>query len=162
VQTVSLGFNALDGILFDGSNTWVTDFGANTLLKLNSSGGILQTVSVGSQPAYLIFDGINIWVPNKADNSVTVVRASTGAVIATLTGNGLSSPTSAAFDGERILITNQGNNSVSLWKATDLTPLANFSTIFDAENLIPFGACSDGAGFFVTADFSGAGTILLF
>ena len=37
-------------------------------------------------------------------HSVSVVRASNGAVLATLTGNGLSNPMVAAFDGQRVLV----------------------------------------------------------
>ena len=44
-----------------------------------------------------MFDGTNIWTPNSDDNSVSVVRASTGVVIATLTGNGLKGPVPQAI-----------------------------------------------------------------
>src|SRR5262249_6098147 len=88
VTTVSTGFTAPFGILFDGSNIWVTDQLANTLLKLDQNGAIIQTVNVGSQPQLPAFDGTNIWAPN-GDNSVSVVRAATGTVVATLSGNGL-------------------------------------------------------------------------
>ena len=89
--TVSSGFQALAGALYDGSNVWMTDNFAGTLLKLDSSGSILQTVTVSPGPLYPIFDGTNIWVPD-TDNSVSVVRATSGAVLATLTGNGLRLP----------------------------------------------------------------------
>jgi DNA-binding beta-propeller fold protein YncE len=80
-----------------------------------------QTVNVGSNPQFPAFDGTNIWVPN-ANGTLSVVRASTGAIVATLSGNSLGSLVQAAFDGQRILVSNQNNNSVSLWKAADLTP----------------------------------------
>jgi hypothetical protein len=143
----AFGFNAPVGILYDGANIWVTDQSAGTLLKLNAVGSILQTVTVGSAPSYPSFDGTNIWVPNTSSPSVSVVRASNGAVLATLTGNGLMTPTAAAFDGQRILITNQNGNSVSLWKAADLTALGGFPT---GPGSLPTGACSDGANFWVT------------
>jgi hypothetical protein len=148
--TVTTGFSALNGALFDGANIWVTDTTAGTLLKLDSSGAILQTVKVGAGPFFPIFDGTNIWVPNNYLSSVSVVRASSGEVVATLTGNGLDGPTSAAFDGQRILITNTGN-SVSLWKAADLTPLGSFA--FGPNSTGPFGACSDGINFWITLYF---------
>ena len=146
VNTFTLGFNRPDGILFDGTNIWVTDPEAETLLKLNSVGVIIQTVNVGVSPTNPVFDGTNIWVPNTGSNSVTVVRASTGAVLATLTGNGLQIPNSAAFDGERTLVTNAAD-SVSIWKASDLTPLGSFPT---GTNSNPVGACSDGLSFWIT------------
>jgi DNA-binding beta-propeller fold protein YncE len=140
-------------MLYDGSNIWVTDSGDGRLKKLNSDGSIATFVQVGSSPYHASFDGTNIWVPNFASSSVTVVRVKDSAgnaltqpfVLATLTENGLSLPTTAAFDGQRILITNLGS-SVSLWKAVDLTPLGSVPT---GSGTAPFGACSDGINFWV-------------
>jgi DNA-binding beta-propeller fold protein YncE len=147
VTNLTTGFHAPYGVLFDGSNIWVTDHDASTLLKLDPSGGILQTVNVAFGPVVAAFDGTNIWVPGSNDNTVTVVRAATGAVLARLTFNGLSFPTQAAFDGQRILVTNNGGDNVSLWRAADLTPLGNPSA---GTNTNPFGACSDGTYFWIT------------
>jgi hypothetical protein len=148
VTTVTTGFSSVVGILYDGANIWVTDRGDATLKKLDASGNILQTVNVGAGPRIPIFDGTNIWVPNLGSSTVTVVRAATGAVLATLSGNGLVGPYTAAFDGERILVTNfDGGHSVSLWKAADLTPLGSVST---GAGSSPQGACSDGLNFWIT------------
>jgi DNA-binding beta-propeller fold protein YncE len=114
-------------------------------------------VTVGTQPNFPVFDGTNIWVPNKLSNSVTVVRASNGTVLQTLTGNGLNLPINAAFDGEKLLVTNVNGNVVSLWKAADLTPLGFFQT---GINTNPFGACSDGINFWVT--LAGVGKLARF
>jgi S-layer family protein len=149
VSTFTVGFNQPYGILYDGSNIWVTDFAAGTLLKLNSTGTIAQAIGVGTSPQFPIFDGTNIWVPNSGSNSMTVVRASTGTVLATLTLNGLDHPNTAAFDGERVLVTNVTGGSVSLWKAVDLTPLGSFDA---PTNSTPVGACSDGISFWVTLE----------
>jgi hypothetical protein len=151
VTTVTAGFGGETGALYDGANIWVTDDGAGALLKLDSAGAILQTVTVGGFPYFPVFDGSNIWVPNQGSSSVSVVRASTGAVLATLTGNGLNSPHQAAFDGERVLVTNSLGNSVSLWKAADLTTIGTFST---GSSTQPWGACSDGKNFWVTLQFA--------
>ena len=158
VTTITAGFNNPVGILYDGANMWATDLGVsnNSLFKLDSSGAIIQTVPVGIQPGLPVFDGTNIWVPSFGSNSVTVVRASTGVILATLINNGLSGPNVAAFDGERVLITNSGNR-VSLWKATDLSPLGFVST---GPGSTPFGACSDGLNFWVT--FSGSNKLARF
>jgi S-layer family protein len=148
VSTFTTGFSETSGILYDGANIWVTNTLASTLCKLNSDGTIAQTVNVGSLPRFPIFDGTNIWVPCSGAHSVTVVRASSGAVVATLTGNGLNNPYTAAFDGQRILVTNNSvADSVSLWKAADLTPLGSFTTGTDGH---PTSACSDGINFWVT------------
>jgi hypothetical protein len=146
VTTVTTGFSGPNGALYDGANVWVTDTAAGTLLKLDSAGAILQTVTVGTSPEIPIFDGTNIWVPNSNSASVSVVRASSGAVLQTLTGNGLNSPIAAAFDGQRVLITNSSGNSVSLWKAADMTALGSFAT---GASTHPFGACSDGLNFWI-------------
>jgi len=146
VNNVTTGFSNMNGILYDGANIWATDILAGELFKLGPNGAIVQPVTVGTNPRQPVFDGTNIWVPNAGSNSITVVRASTGAVLATLTGNGLDQPHTAAFDGERILITNHGGDSVSLWKAADLTPLGSVST---GANTGPEGACSDGLNFWI-------------
>jgi YVTN family beta-propeller protein len=154
VSTVTAGFTQLAGMVYDGANTWVVDYGASPgkLFKLDSNGSIIQTVNVGDTPFHPVFDGTNIWVPNFGSNTVAVVRASTAAVIATLTGNGLSGPNRAAFDGERILVTNEGaGQGLSLWEATDLTPLG-FVTL---PNTDPRGVCSDGLNFWITLNISG-------
>jgi hypothetical protein len=149
VNTVSAGFDSLHGILYDGANIWVTNWtvGRDELLKLNSAGAIIQTITVDHRASYPLFDGSNIWVPNEGDsNSLTVVRASTGTVLATLTGNGLDGPRQAAFDGERILVVNGIADTVSLWRASDLTPLGSFP--MGAGNF-PIGVCSDGLNFWI-------------
>jgi DNA-binding beta-propeller fold protein YncE len=111
---------------------------------------------VGSLPAFPVFDGTNIWVPNAnaliQEDSVTVVRASTGAVVATLHQNGSSGLNAAAFDGERVLVTNQNSSNVSLWKAANLSPLGNVSV---GSGAVPFGVCSDGLNFWITLNGTG-------
>jgi len=86
-------------------------------------------------------------VPNLLSSSVSVVRASNGVVLATLTGNGINAPEQAAFDGERVLVTNNGGGSVSVWKAADLSEIGNF---FMPVSQLPRGACSDGINFWIT------------
>src|SRR4029079_9901776 len=146
VSTVTAGFQFPAGALCDGTSVWISDLGGK-LLKVNSSGGVLQTVTVGLGAFFPVFDGANIWVPVTNSNSVAVVRASTGAILQILTGNGLSGPNMAAFNGERILVTNRGNDTVSFWKAADLTPLGTSPVDPGAD---PNGAASDGLNFWVT------------
>jgi DNA-binding beta-propeller fold protein YncE len=150
VTTVTTGFSRLRGVLYDGANIWVTDAAAGTLLKLDSAGAILQTVTVGSWPQLPVFDGANIWVPNGGSASVSIVRASTGAVLSTLSGNGLIYPYAAAFDGQRVLVTNSPVTKLSVWKAANLTAIGSFDTVGD-----PSGACSDGINFWITIPIPG-------
>ena len=146
--TFTTGFVNVRGILYDGTNIWVTD-NDNTLKKLDvNNGNILQTVSVGLGPRYPVYDGTNIWVPNEGDDSLTVVRASTGEVLATIpTPPTLTGPVSAAFDGEKILIT-ANSGFAAFYKATNLS-LITTRNIAVAGNP-GFGTCSDGDKFFVT------------
>src|SRR5262245_49536085 len=152
VTTVTTGFSGAYGALYDGANIWVTNQTGGTLVKLDGSGAILQTVTVGGFAYYPVFDGTNIWVPGRVPESVHVVRASSGAILATLTGNGLNGATVAAFDGQRILVTDElAGGNVSLWKAADLTSLGFFPT----GGINPYGACSDGVNFWITLAGSG-------
>ncbi|HEV8118555.1 MAG TPA: S-layer homology domain-containing protein [Thermoanaerobaculia bacterium] len=144
VTNVTAGFSGPAGMLFDGTNIWAADSGNGRLLKLDGNGAILQTVTLGGFAQYPVYDGSNIWVPNEI--SVTVVRASTGSVLTTLTGNGLNGPFAAAFDGQRVLVTNLGSNAVSLFKAGDLTGLGSFPMGLGTGI---GGAASDGIHFWI-------------
>jgi hypothetical protein len=153
------GFSNALGAVFDGSNVWVTDPLPGTLQKLDSGGTILQTVTVGFGPQYPGFDGTNILVPTDG-GSLVVVRPSTGAILAVVTGNGLSEATHVATDGERILVSNWANNTVSLFKAADFSPLGFFPT---GSGSIPFGVCSDGVDFWIVFQgLSGNGRLARF
>ncbi len=149
VTTVTTGFTQPAGILYDGTNIWAADNGANKLFKLDGNGAIIQTVTVGLGPGVPVFDGTNIWVPNLLANSITVVQASSGNVVTTIStdaNNHLNGPVTASFDGERVLVTNQGGSSVTLFKAADLSLIANVATVFGT-----FAACSDRLNFWVSS-----------
>jgi hypothetical protein len=151
VTTVAIGA-APTGILFDGTAMWVTDYTNGNLLRLNGGATVLQTIPVGAGAAFPASDGANLWVPLNGGAATAVVRASTGTILATLTGNGQIFPNTAAFDGERILVTNANGDSVSLWKAADLTPLGSVAT---GVSTYPAGVCSDGINFWITLVSSG-------
>ena len=51
VSTITAGFQAPVGLVFDGANVWTTDNPAGKLLKLDSGGTILHTVTVGAKPS---------------------------------------------------------------------------------------------------------------
>jgi hypothetical protein len=147
LATYNAGFNKPVGLVYDGTQMWVTDFGAGTLLPVAADGSIGTPVTVGAGPEQPAFDGENIWVPNSLDNSITVVQASSGKVVATIASDGfnnLSGPEQASFDGERILVTNHTGNSMTLFKAADLSFIANIGLTG-----APYGVCSDGSHFWV-------------
>jgi hypothetical protein len=147
VTTVTTGFSAPLDVLYDGASVWIADSGSNRVFRLDAAGAILQTVTAGDTPTQMVFDGTNIWVTNNRDQSLTVFRASSGAILRTLTGNGLKASLGAAFDGERVLVANSSADTVSLWKASDLTPLGDFPMPAFSS---PTGVCSDGAYFWIT------------
>jgi DNA-binding beta-propeller fold protein YncE len=160
VSTTNITVGSSDpiGIIYDGANIWVTDAAAGTLVKLDAAGAVLQTVTLGGIPAFPVFDGTSIWVPQVTTNAVTVVRASSGAILETLTGNGLNGPYGGAFDGRRILITNANGSAVSLWKAADLSVLGSFAVPLSGPTL----ATSDGLNFWITFSFGATGRLLRF
>jgi DNA-binding beta-propeller fold protein YncE len=72
---------------------------------------MLGTFAVGVEPYGVVFDGVSIWVTNETDNTVTKLRASDGALEATLpTGPG---PYGIAFDGANVWVTNSDAGTVS-------------------------------------------------
>jgi hypothetical protein len=147
--TITAGFDSPLAIAFDGANIWVADANEG-LLKLDADGAVVQTVPIET-PVSVVFDGANLWVPNNF-SELTVVRASTGVILETLTGNGLDGVAGAAFDGERILVANRVGASVSLFEAADLTPLGSFPT---GAGTSPEGTCSDGLNFWIAAGDGG-------
>jgi hypothetical protein len=156
VTTVASGFLEPVGILYDGTHIWVVDSAAGELLQLDATGAILLAVPVGESPLSPVFDGANIWVPNYNGNSITVVQASSGSVVATITGdatNKLNGPFAASFDGERILVTNYDGYSVTVFKAADLSFLANVA--IGSGTPSPTGACSDGINFWIAINNTG-------
>ena len=149
VTTVTSGFSAPLGIVFDGSNIWLADVKAGDVLKLDADGAVLPAVHTGTNQ-FIAFDGSNIWVPGP--DYVSVVRASTGEIVATLTGNGIDGGNAATFDGQRVLVTNPNVSTVSLWNAADLTPLGSFPT---GSVSLPYFACSDGINFWLALGGTG-------
>lgn len=56
------------GVVFDGENIWVANFGSNTVTKLRARDGVnLGTFEAGHNPIEAAFDGANIWVTNGSD-----------------------------------------------------------------------------------------------
>jgi DNA-binding beta-propeller fold protein YncE len=140
------GFQGLGGILFDGSNIWVTD--NFSLLKLDSAGTVIQTITFPIEARFPVFDGANIWVPtsNGAPGAVQVVQASTGTVLQTLTPPAGTDQAllAASFDGQRVLVTDAQGSKVYVWNAASLAFIGAFDVPASA-----FRACSDGINFWL-------------
>jgi hypothetical protein len=149
VTTVSTGFHQPNGILFDGSNIWVTDSGS--LFRLDANGAVLQTVAIGSWSDEPGFDGTNLWVPTGyPDQEVVVVSAATGAVVARLSTPNIGGAFQAVFDGRRMLV--ESGIGVSLYDAASLAPLR---TLLLPTGVQPNGGCSDGSNFWISLAAAG-------
>ena len=147
LQTYSAGFTQPVGLVYDGTQMWVSDYGAGQLLPVAADGTVGTPIPVGTGPEQPAFDGENIWVPNYFSNSISVVSASSRKVVATIASDGtnmLSGPEQASFDGERILVTNYGGNSITLFKAADLSFIGNIPL-----TAAPYGVCNDGSHFWI-------------
>ena len=60
------------GVVFDGVNIWVSNFGSANVTKLRASDGtVLGTLPVGDEPFAVAFDGANVWVANGGSNTVS-------------------------------------------------------------------------------------------
>jgi len=139
VQTITDGFTHPVAVVFDGTSIWVVDVGPPLLLKkLDAAGAVVQAVPIPSVSDYFVrptFDGANIWVPSGDTHTVTVIRAATGEVVATLSAPGVAG--TAAFDGSRVLTGSE------LWDAQTLQHLGT----------TPAGpACSDGVNFWFAVE----------
>ncbi len=128
------GFSYPDGMAFDGTNMWVTDFNRNTVRK----GLVGQTFNVGRGPLGVAFDGTNIWVANSGDGTVTKLRASDGLTLGTFN---VGAAVGVAFDGANIWVT--GGGFVTELRASDGAKLGTF-------NAGGGGVAFDGANIWVT------------
>jgi hypothetical protein len=142
VQTITTGFDAPTTVVFDGTSMWVVDLTA--LKRADSSGAVTQTIPM-SPAGNAVFDGANIWLPTSA--GLTVVRASTGEIVANLAPQTLTNASAEGgigFDGRRILLASPSR--LMLWDAQSLAPLGSVETGYDYVS----GICSDGINFWLT------------
>ncbi len=109
------------GVVFDGTNIWVS-LATSYLVKLRTSDGtILQSVFVQSGgfglPEGLAFDGTYVWAALAGANAVAKVKARDGTVIGYYAVGAM--PEVLAFDGTHIWAANTGTNTVTALKASD-------------------------------------------
>lgn len=87
-------FNEPDSIATNGTDTWVANYGDNSVTEFNSSGGLVKVLKGGD----LAFDGMlsitidhgDLFVANYGGNSVTEFSASSGNVVRVMRGSGYS------------------------------------------------------------------------
>ncbi len=65
-----------NGIAFDGTNMWVTDFGVpgteeGAVTEIAPNGTMVTYTGVGFSPAEIAFDGTNMWTANNNNNEIS-------------------------------------------------------------------------------------------
>ena len=76
-----------------------------------STGSVVNTITVGSDPFGIASDGTDVWVANYNDNTVSELDASTGSVIDTIpVGSG---PAGLCSHGTDAWVANSGSDTVS-------------------------------------------------
>jgi hypothetical protein len=155
VYTMRDGFQVPSGIVFDGQSVWVSDAGNCSVVRLDASGAIRQTVSVGHRSGAslpMTFDGGHLLVANPLEG-LRVVRAADGKMIAQI-DVAFGAPCAAAFDGERILVLGHGDPArsipptLTLLRASDFSPLG----VHALHDIFPMSSASDGLDFWITVE----------
>jgi YVTN family beta-propeller protein len=114
----SVAVNQPRGICFDGKYIWITNYGSNTVIKLDAgTATVTGTYTVGTAPYGICFDGVNIWVTNSGSNTVTKITAATGAVVGTY--NVGTTPMGICYDGTNIWTANSGSNNLTKLTASN-------------------------------------------
>ena len=152
VTNVSGDFGVLNGVVFDGANIWVTDQNFRALDKLDTSGAILQTVTVGQSPQSPFSTARTSGCPTSRPLPCRSFGPAAGpAGDSDRQRPGLSDTGGLrrrAHPGDEHV----GGITVSLWKAADLSVLGSFSTGISSQ---PVGVCSDGLHFWITLQTPG-------
>lgn len=143
VATVAAGTNP-QGICYDGTNIWVTNYGTGNVTKITASTSVFAaTVTAGTSPYGACFDGTNVWVANFGGNTVTKITASTNAIAATVAvGTG---PWGICFDGTYVWVTNKTAGNIYKINASTNAVSASVTT-----GTSPYGTCFDGTNVWVT------------
>jgi len=109
--TYAVSYSPLYGITYSNGDLWVTDFDSDSVTEINAStGAVIQSVSVGSEPIGITTGGGYVWVANYGSNTVTQINQTTGDVVHTITvGFG---PSDIAYTGGAAWVTNETSDTV--------------------------------------------------
>jgi len=121
---------------------WVTDAGANTVLKINPSNLSSSAFATGTGPAGVAIDAANhVWVANFGADSLSEFDSSgTPVGSSPFSGGGLSGPAGVAIDDQgNVWIANRNGNSVSEFSSAGaaISPATGF---IDRGLFDPLGA----------------------
>jgi DNA-binding beta-propeller fold protein YncE len=63
-----------DKLAFDGADVWVTNYGDNTVMRLDGHNGkVIHTFRVQGLPVPILWDGGSIWVADYLGNTVNKI-----------------------------------------------------------------------------------------
>ncbi len=103
------------GVVFDGTNIYVSNFSSGTLTVIDpttetSTGGIVLPGS--PRPWGMVFDGRYLYVADDANDRVSVVDPVAGSELTTITVG--TNPLDVTYDGTFVYATNSVDDSVSV------------------------------------------------
>ena len=115
-----------NAIGWDGSFLWVGCGDGNVSRVDPKTLTSVNFPSTGTDPGEISFDGENVWISNRSSNSITVLRASTGALVTSFdTG---TQPRGSCFDGVHMWITMNGDNQVRVYDVRTFALVATLPT----------------------------------
>ena len=87
IRSRSAPATRIEGISSDGAHVWVANYNDGTVSEIDASTGmVVNTIPVGSEPSAVSSDGTHVWVTNcTATGTVSEIDASTGTVVNTIT-----------------------------------------------------------------------------
>lgn len=130
VYTVTAGDSSssvVNGVIFDGHYIWaaIENPEGGVLEKMSTSGTLISTTSVGTNPLEMAFDGKNIWATDYTSSDVAIVGED-GTLIKTIPLP-LANPEGIMFDGQSIWVANDGTlDTVTKFDAASMTFVANY------------------------------------
>ena len=89
-QVVQPGDPPIPGLSYSGGsagNVYEVNFGGNDVLDVDASTGtVVATIPVGSDPSGIVYTGSLLYVTNQLSNSVSVINPTTNTVVSTIYG----------------------------------------------------------------------------
>lgn len=141
------------GVVSDGIHIWAAGWNVGKVRMFNAAdGAIIKDITVGGgtgKANNLAFDGNQIWVTSPLTNSVTILNASNGNVVTTITN--VPGASGLAFDGTSMWVTASNDNAVYKFNKNG-TPGTPVSVVLPIINAQPQGLAFDGTNIWVAHD----------
>lgn len=118
---------------------WVTNYGSNSVTKLNAAtGALIGNYTVGTNPYGIKYDNTNnvLWVVNNTSNNITKLNAATGAILATYTAGTDIHDVTCDYASNSILVTNYGSDNVTKLNASTGALIATYAAGTKPRNIV--------------------------